>query len=327
MSTDEHEHGVDATWETVVPEFESGTRIDLFLTARFEDQSRAALQRFIRLGYATVNGAARKPSDTLRAGDRVRLNLPPASADEMPALNLDLDVLYEDDDILVINKPSGLVVHPTRAHTDDTLVNALLARDPETFRAMMDEEQRPGIVHRLDKDTSGAMVVAQTPEAWQALKAAFAGRQVEKTYLTVVLGEFGAKTGRFDGPIGRHPVDRKKMTVVRSGGKAATTLYRVLGTTEGLSLLEVRILTGRTHQIRVHFSCEKHPVLGDPLYGGRQRGLPVRATRLMLHAWKLTIPHPADGVMRQHMAPPPDDFRQLLRDARLPDVGSRHELP
>lgn len=306
----------------IVAEAEDGSRIDVFLSSRFEQWSRAALQKMIRDGRVSANGASCKPADTVRTGDRVLIQ-PPEPADEtIQPLDLDLDILYEDEAMLVINKPAGLVVHPTRGHSEDTLVNALLAHDPEAFQAMIDEERRPGIVHRLDKDTSGAMVVARTPRAWQELKAAFAERRVEKTYLTVVIGEFGAKTGRFDGAIGRHPVNRKRMAVLREGGKPALTLYRVLGSACNLTLLEVRIMTGRTHQIRVHFAREQHPVLADPIYGGRQRDITVPAPRLMLHAWKLTIPHPEDGVMRQYMAPPPEDFRSVLAAADLPDISA-----
>lgn len=306
----------------IVPEAEAGTRIDVFLSAQFEQWSRAALQTMIREGRVTINDDACKPADTVRAGDHIQVRPPEPENEEIRALDLDLDILYEDETMIVINKPAGLVVHPTRGHTDDTLVNALLAHDPEAFQAMVDEERRPGIVHRLDKDTSGAMVVARTSQAWQELKAAFAERRVEKTYLTVVIGEFGAKTGRFDGAIGRHPVHRKRMAVLREGGKPALTFYRVLGSAHNLTLLEVRIMTGRTHQIRVHFAGERHPVLADPIYGGRQRDITVPAQRLMLHAWKLTIPHPEDGVMRQYMAPPPEDFRSVLAAADLPDISS-----
>ncbi|MFW5802603.1 MAG: RluA family pseudouridine synthase [Verrucomicrobiota bacterium] len=311
----------DDEFVEIVPDHHAGNRIDVFMSSRFEQWSRSVLQKMIRQGRVSINGAPCKPADIVRAGDRIQVR-PPEPADEtIRAMDLNLDILYEDEAMLVINKPAGLVVHPTRGHANDTLVNALLAHDPEAFQAMVDEERRPGIVHRLDKDTSGAMVVARTQQAWQELKDAFAERRVEKTYLTVVIGEFGAKTGRFDGAIGRHPVNRKRMAVLREGGKPALTFYRVLGSACNLTLLEVRIMTGRTHQIRVHFAREQHPVLADPIYGGRQRDIIVPAPRLMLHAWKLTIPHPVDGVMRQYMAPPPEDFRSVLAAANLPDIS------
>lgn len=306
--------------ERMVASAESGVRLDVYLQNAFPAYSRSLLQRLIRAGEVTVNGAAMRPSGMLHGGEAVRVVFPPPKDTELVAAHIEVEVLAEDDDILVVNKPAGLVVHPTRGHTDDTLVNALLYRAPETFEAMIDEERRPGIVHRLDKDTSGALVVAKTKAAWQALKAAFAERQVEKTYLAIVVGEMANKTGRINGKIGRHPVNRKKMAVLNTGGKEATTLFRVLGEGEGVSLLEVRILTGRTHQIRVHLAAQHHPVLADGLYGGRQRGLFDDAPRQMLHAWRLSVPHPATGVMREYMAPPPEDFRQVLTRAGLPDI-------
>lgn len=306
---------------------EAGLRLDVVLSARFQHASRASLQTVIRRGAATVNGLRRKPADTVCENDRIHVDFPPEDPEEILPWSVDLDILHEDEDMLVVNKPPGLVVHPTRGHQDDTLVNVLLAHDSASFEAMIDAERRPGIVHRLDKDTSGVLVVARCERARQTLKAAFAERTVEKTYLAVVLGEFDDMGGRIESPIGRHPVNRKKMTVVREGGKPAITLYRVLGNSRGLSLVEVRILTGRTHQIRVHFACERHPVFGDALYGGRQRGLDVEAPRQMLHAWKLALPHPSTGLWTHFIAPPPEDFLHVLAEADLPRIAPTRYPP
>jgi 23S rRNA pseudouridine1911/1915/1917 synthase len=195
----------------------------------------------------------------------------------------------------------------------------LLHHDEEHFRELLDEEMRPGIVHRLDKDTSGAMVVAKHEEAYWAMKRAFAERRVEKTYLALVLGEFGTVTGRIETLIGRNPVHREKMAVVQEGGKEAITGYRVLNAAQDVSLVEVRIETGRTHQIRVHFAHLRHPVLGDPVYGGRRREMPISVKRQMLHAWKLVLPHPRTGVMCEYRVPPPEDFLDALAALGMPD--------
>ncbi len=224
----------------------------------------------------------------------------------------------------MLNKPPGLVVHPARGHWTGTLVHGLLGHDEASFSSMAAGGVRPGIVHRLDRDTSGVMVVARNERARLALSRAFAERRVEKTYLALVIGEFGSVTGRIEAPIGRHPWDRLKMAVTPSGGKRAVSCWRVLASNGEVSLVEVRIETGRTHQIRVHFAHIYHPVLGDPVYGGQRRDLSIACDRQMLHAWKLLFPHPVTGVMREYRAPPPEDFQQALDKAGFDRIGASH---
>mgnify|MGYP006291687411 CR=1 FL=1 len=302
-----------------------GERLDRVLSGLFPVRSRAFLQRCIRERRVTVNEKYRRPADAVHQGDHIRIAWPPPKRIRLVPEEIPLAVLAEDDDILVINKSPGLVVHPNDAYSGGTLVHALLHHDPDSFRELVDANLRPGIVHRLDKDTSGAMVVAKHLDARRFLKDAFKERNVEKTYLTIVIGEFGAVTGTIRGPIGRHPRRRTKMAVLPESGKRAVTHYRVLGQGNGVSLLEVRIETGRTHQIRIHFANVDHPVLGDALYGGKQKDLAFRVKRQMLHAWKLAIPHPRTGKMTEYMAPPPADFCTALRELGLPVIGE--ELP
>ncbi len=307
--------------ELVVSHQLDGTRIDLFAAQQFPEFSRAFFQRGIKQGRIRINGRPCRPSDKLRTNDRVSFEWPEGRGVEMIGEDIALDVIAEDEDVLVLNKPPGLVVHPAKGNWTGTLVHGLLGHDQESFSELVDEQQRPGIVHRLDKDTSGVMVVAKNEQARFALSAAFAERRVEKTYLAIVQGEFGAKTGEIRTLIGRHPRDRKLMAVVEEKGKPAVTLYRVLATTGEHTLVEVRILTGRTHQIRVHFASLRHPILGDDMYGGRQGGLQVPVPRQMLHAWKLAFPHPRTGIMREYMGNPPEDFRNVLKGLGLPVVG------
>ena len=302
-------------------EEQDGQRLDVVLAAAFPEHSRASLQRVVRSGAATLNDKPSKPSELLKPGDMVAINWPPQPEDLLVAEDLPLNLIFEDAQLLVVNKPPDLVVHPNAAYRTGTLVHALLHHDADAFGGLVDETLRPGIVHRLDKDTSGLLVVAKTPEARRALKAAFKQRDVEKTYLTVVHGEFGAVTGTIDAPIGRHPRNRTKMAVVEEDGKPAVTHYRVLGASQDCALLQVRIETGRTHQIRVHFSHLRHPVLGDVVYGLRREPKIDGLGRQMLHAWKLVFPHPVTGVKREYTAPPPQDFQEVCLNLGLPVVG------
>jgi len=296
-------------------------RIDQFLSNAFPEHSRSFFQRCLKRGCVLLNGHPCGQAKLVSAGDLIRIEWPEEELYELKAEEIPLDVIAEDDDILVINKPPGLVVHPAQGNLTGTLVHGLLFYDEEHFSELVDENLRPGIVHRLDKDTSGVMVVAKNAYSRRAIKRAFAEREVEKTYLALVLGEFGVVTGRIDGAIGRHPRHREKMAVVEQNGKHAGTRYRVLASTGEITLIQVRIETGRTHQIRVHFAHLLHPVLGDHLYGGRPKDAPLMPRRQMLHAWRLVFPHPRNGVMREYMAPPPADFRETLAKLGLPVVG------
>lgn len=328
MSDSETTDGDSPVLTLTVEESDSGQRLDGFVSRRGEGRSRVLVQKCIRERLVLVNGNPSRAASRLKAGDEISIAWPPEYEPKLEAEDIPLNILFEDDDIIVINKQPGLVVHPNDSYKDGTLVNALVHHDPDNFKQMIDEHLRPGIVHRLDKDTSGALVIAKNLRARKALKASFRARDVEKTYLAIVIGEFGVVTGRVENLVGRHPVQRTKMAVVEEKGKNAITNYRVLGTTEELSLMQVRIETGRTHQIRVHFSHLRHPILGDMVYGGRQKGISVEAPRQMLHAWKLVIPHPVTGVKREFMAPPPDDFRTILETAGLPMIsGSIYEDP
>jgi len=322
MTVEDKESSSEHGWQeiTVSPE-ENGLRIDQFLAKRFPQRSRVFFQTCIRQGLVQLNGRKCRRSSTVKTGYIVYLTWPDQPVYELQAEEITFGILFEDADILVISKPPNLVVHPAQGNLSGTLVHGLLFHDHENFANMTDETFRPGIVHRLDKDTSGVMVVAKNMTARRLLKEAFKERTVEKTYLTVVLGEFGTVTGTIENQIGRHPRNRMRMAVLPEGGKHALTKYRVLGTSTGCSLLEVRIFTGRTHQIRVHFAHLNHPVLGDQLYGGKREQSPIEVGRQLLHAWKLVFPHPSTGIMRQYMAPLPADFQQALAALGLPLVG------
>jgi len=305
--------------ETVtVPGEHLRLRLDLSLARLFPDHSRGYFQRCIREGRVRLNGRPVQPKKPVMPGNIIEIRWPKKEIYDLVAEEVEFGVLAEDRDVIVINKPPNLVVHPADGHLSGTLVHGLLHYDYDAFRAMIDATMRPGIVHRLDKDTSGAMVIARNLFARQQLKKAFKERLTEKTYVAIILGEFGAVTGTIETQIGRHPVRRMKMAVVEEGGKYALTKYRVLGSSQGCSLMEIRIFTGRTHQIRVHFSHLHHPILGDYVYGGKGREIPIQVPRQMLHAWKLVFPHPRTGTMRQFMAPIPPDFRQALEQLGLP---------
>lgn len=312
----------DKNEQTIAVQSEdAGQRVDRFLNRLRPDFSRAYFQRRIDNAEVLLNGRPCRRADTVSEGDRVTIIWISEASPPLEPQPVQFTVIYEDDDILVIDKPPGVVVHPNETYRDKTLVHGLLNYDATSFSGMVDENKRPGIVHRLDKDTSGVMVVAKNLAARQKLKTSFKHRLVDKTYLTIVAGEFGARGGRIEGNIGRHPVNRVKMAVVQDGGKHAGTRYRVLGSRPEASLLEVRIETGRTHQIRVHFAHIHHPVLGDGLYGGPKQIGAERVKRQMLHAWKLVFPHPRTGVSREYRADLPADFCDALRLSGLPLIA------
>lgn len=297
-----------------VPNDADGERLDRWLAAQLPDVSRSQLKRWIDDGRVIVGAArASKAGESLRAGELVTLFRPDERQPKEPQPeNIPLDVLYEDDDVVALNKPAGLVVHPAPGHPDGTLVNALLAR----FPALNDPDQpkRPGIVHRLDKDTSGVLIVAKHSDARRFLQRQFRQRDVDKTYLALVRGIPEATRGRIEAPIGRDPNHRQRLWVVPDG-RPATTEFEIREPFAQYSLLLVTPITGRTHQIRVHLAAIDHPVVNDAQYGFRRgaRELPIR--RQCLHAWKLRITLPA-GEQRTFEAPLPHDFEatlQLLR--------------
>jgi 23S rRNA pseudouridine1911/1915/1917 synthase len=291
----------------------AGDRLDRFLAGMLPHFSRSRLQTLIKQGHVTLGGKPAKPSDTVRNGALVTITEPPPEPSVLEPEDIPLDVLYEDNDLLVINKPPGLVIHPAAGHARHTLVHALLAHCGSL--SAIGGKQRPGIVHRLDKDTSGCLVVAKNDFTHAHLSRQFAGRTVTKIYLALVSGTFtGPRSGSIENGIGRHPVHRKKMAVLDRGGRTAHTGWRVLQDLSGVgTLVQCTLHTGRTHQIRVHLKHLGHPLLGDALYAGRQAG---KYERQMLHAWKLGFIHPRSGKPMHFCSPLPEDF--ILAGVRQP---------
>jgi len=283
----------------------AGLRLDHFLAATMRDVSRSRLQALVREGHVRVNdGPVSKPGERLRAGQRVAVHEPEVVPVEgMVAEEIPLDILFEDDDLIVLNKAPDIVVHPAAGNPRGTLVNALLHHCPTL--SGIGGEQRPGIVHRLDKETSGCIVVAKNDAAHQSLSRQFAGRTVKKVYLALAQGVFARKSGVVKTAIGRHPVHRKKMAVMEvHRGREAVTEYRVLKEVAGNSLVECTLHTGRTHQIRVHLKHLGHPLLGDALYGRKGD-----YARQMLHAWKLGFRHPRSGEWVEFVAEAPESMK------------------
>lgn len=304
-----------------VPAASRGARLDQVLVQLFPDLSRARLQALVRGGRVLVEGRAARVSLRMRGGERVKLTEPPPEPATTEPEDLPLRILHQDRDLLVLDKAAGVVVHPGAGHTRGTLVNALLHHVRDL--GGVGGELRPGLVHRLDKDTSGCLVVAKTGAALASLQAAFKGRTVTKTYLALVHGHPPAE-GRIETRYGRHPRHRMRFTGRLATGKPALTLYRTRERLHGAALLEVELLTGRTHQIRVHLAEAGHPLLGDALYGKPGRGdARVRAAeaalgRQALHAWKLAFPHPRTGRRRAFEAPVPPDLRAAVDALRDP---------
>lgn len=291
-------------------------RLDRFLANQLPDLSRSRLQKLIEQGQVWVNGEVQTSKKAMvQLGDRIHLEIPPAIPLELQAESIPLDILYEDEALIILNKPAGLVVHPAPGHTEGTLVNALLAHCPMLIG--IGGVQRPGIVHRLDKDTTGAIAIAKTDQAHHSLQAQFKAKTARREYLAVVYGAPRETSGTIDLPIGRHPVDRKKMAIVpeEKGGRRAVTHWQIRERLGNFTVMQFQLETGRTHQIRVHSAQMGHPVVGDPLYGsGRSVGvnLPGQA----LHAWKLTLQHPVSGEWIEAIAPPPEIFTKLLNVLR-----------
>jgi 23S rRNA pseudouridine1911/1915/1917 synthase len=282
----------------------AGERLDHYVQARLSGYSRSRLQAWIKDGLVTVNGAPAKPSTTLHGGERIEVSpadLPPLKAE---AEDAPIEILYEDASVIAVNKPAGLVVHAGAGAVSGTLVNRLVHHFQTLSKVGGD--LRPGIVHRLDKGTSGVMLVARTDAAHRALAAQFAGRTTEKTYLALVEGRVNADSGRITKPIARDPVHRTRMTARLEHGRDALTEYRVLRRFEKFTYLEVRIGTGRTHQIRAHLASIRHPVAGDKLYGAQI------AERIFLHAWRIRFDSPAAGERVTVEAPLPKELATWL---------------
>ena len=321
--------GTPAIRAIVADPVRAGERVDRFLADSLPDLTRSRLKQLIEAGRLTCDGrTVTSPAEPVRGGGAYALHLPePEPASPRPQA-IPLAILFEDGDLIVLDKQPGLVVHPAPGNQDGTLVNALLAHCGDTLPGI-GGERRPGIVHRLDRDTSGVMVVAKTEIALAALSAAFAARDIDRAYLALVWGAPNPAQGSIEGPIGRDPRERKRMAVVARGGKAAMTHYRVLSQADSaLALLEARLATGRTHQIRVHLAARGHPVVGDPVYLRRipaaARLLPESPRRAMLdfprqalHAARLGFVHPRTGQMLSFATRPPPDMLALLAAAGI----------
>jgi 23S rRNA pseudouridine1911/1915/1917 synthase len=295
-----------------------GERLDTYLRRRFPAASRGAIQRLIQEGCITINGKSTKPTHSPRAGEIVQVTWPEARPAEAQPEDMPLDILFEDEALLVLNKPAGLVVHPAAGNEEHTLVNALL-HHCEGELSGIGGVARPGIVHRLDKETSGCLVVAKNDETHVALSAQFAGRTVEKIYLAVVCGVMPREEGNIRAAIARHPSHRKRMAVRdEENARAAHTGYRVVERLREATLVEALLHTGRTHQIRVHFQHIGFPVAGDLTYGQRQTKrlaelTSYEAPRVLLHAHKLAFVHPRSGKKMNFRAPLPEDFEDALK--------------
>jgi 23S rRNA pseudouridine1911/1915/1917 synthase len=280
---------------------EAGARLDQYLAALLPEFSRSRVQRLIDDGHVRVNDRPARASTRLHAGDRLRWEVPEAIPSHLEGEPMDLRVVFEDDDLVVIDKPAGLVVHPGPGHATGTLVHGLLGRG--TGWSTIGGEERPGIVHRLDRDTSGLMVVARNDAAHRELARQLQQRIMTRTYRAIVVGEVAEPAARIEAPIGRDPKHRQRMAVI-AAGREAITEFRRLGLAPGHTLLEVSLGTGRTHQIRVHLAYIRHPVLGDAVYGRRS---PLIG-RPALHAQSLTFRHPGTGKTMTFDSAPPEDF-------------------
>jgi 23S rRNA pseudouridine1911/1915/1917 synthase len=306
----------------LVDSHDSGKRLDLYIASCISDCSRSVATHLIRNGKIRVQGMVRKPGYRIKAGDEICGCIPPPTPVLFKPEPIPIDILHEDDDIIVINKQPGLVVHPAPGHHSGTLVNALLYHCPKLNG--IGGVLRPGIVHRLDKDTSGVLVAAKNDRAHLHLSRQFKSRWVKKKYLALVYGKMESDSGSVSLPIGRHPVDRKKMSTNSRKSRVAETTWQIRERFELASLIEVNLKTGRTHQIRVHCAAIKHPVMGDNVYGPRKTGKNVTygknlfglVPRQMLHAWRIVLTHPVTEVMVSFEAPIPSDMQAVITALR-----------
>ena len=309
----------------ILPQHE-GQRLDRYLADQRPELSRSRLQKLIVEGAVCINGKTTRSSYRLVAGDSITIDIPPPIDSTINPEDIPLDIFFEDDHVLVLDKPAGMIVHPAGGVTSGTLVNALLSHC--THLSGINGVLRPGIVHRLDKDTSGLMVVAKSDEGHRGLAAQLEARAMERRYLALIWGGFEADEGRIEAPIGRHPKDRKRMAVSQNGRYAATR-WKIKRRYDFLSLLSLALETGRTHQIRVHLAHLNRPVFGDPLYGGREERLSgiaplfrrgaahllAQTNRQMLHATQLTFAHPVTKKEMMFEARPPGDMQKILASA------------
>lgn len=295
--------------ELVLSEREEGIRLDKVLAERLPDLTRTAIQRLLEEELVLINGKPAAKNRKGRAGDSVAVRIPDPEPLCLQAENVPLDVVYEDDDLLVVNKPQGMVVHPAPGNYQGTLVNALLAHCGTSLSGI-NGVIRPGIVHRIDKDTSGLLMVAKNDFAHQGLARQIKEHSFRREYEAVVAGRMKQESGVVNAPIGRHPIDRKKMAVTEKNSKEAVTYFRVIAEYPGYTHIRLRLETGRTHQIRVHMAYLGHPVVGDPVYGPQKPDLGLKGQ--CLHARLIGFVHPRDGRYLEFESPLPDYFARLL---------------
>lgn len=319
------------SYHEIVADESEGLRLDVFLTQCIEDASRSFIQKAIKSNLVTINGqVCKRPSRTVALGDTIGIELPPEPTTELIPQNIPLEILHEDPDLLVVNKPAGLVVHPAPGHASGTLVNALLYHCPD-FQRPGENPARPGIVHRLDRDTSGVMVVAKSPRAFQSLGRQAREHAFERRYLALAQTEFPEQRGRINAAIGRGTTDRKRMSVTAARSREAITNFEVLERFGVACLLGLQLETGRTHQIRVHLRFAGHPVLGDPVYGvvdfqnwnvsEKTKAALRKLEGQALHAELLGFTHPASGTTLRFQTPPPRDFQAALDALRTETTG------
>lgn len=300
--------------ETFKVDFENeGERLDKYISMLFPEQSRSFFQKIIKDGHVTVNDKPEKANCRLKVEDLVRVEIPDAVETQILPENIPLDVLYEDDDLLVVNKPKGMVVHPSAGHYSGTLVNAIMYHCKDSLSGI-NGEIRPGIVHRIDMDTTGSLIVCKNDEAHVAVAEQIKVHSVNRIYRGIVYGIVKDDEGVIHAPIGRHPVERKKMAINEKNGKDAITHYKVLERFDKYTYMEFKLETGRTHQIRVHMASIGHPLLGDTLYSNGKS--PYKLQGQTLHAMVIGFNHPKSGAYIEISAPLPEYFEKILRDVR-----------
>ena len=288
-------------------------RLDKYLAEQFPEQTRSYLQKLIKDGEVLVNGKNVKTGYQLSKGDEVSVNIPEPKELDVEPQKMDLDIVYEDDDVILINKPKGMVVHPAPGHTTDTLVNGLLYHCKDNLSGI-NGVARPGIVHRIDRDTTGILIVCKNDMSHNSIAAQLKEHSINRRYRALVHGNLKEDTGTVEGAIGRHPIDRKKMSINEKNGKPAVTHYTVLERFGNYTLIECRLETGRTHQIRVHMSSIGHPLVGDEVYGPAK--CPFKLQGQCLHAMVLGFVHPRSGEYMEFSAELPEYFEELLRKLR-----------
>ena len=290
-----------------------GTRLDKYLTEQIPDQSRSYIQKLLDDNFITVNGKSAKSNYKLRASDTITVEIPEAEELDIEPENIPLDIVYEDDDIIVINKPKGMVVHPAPGHTSGTLVNALMYHCKDSLSSI-NGVLRPGIVHRIDMDTTGLLVACKSDQAHRVLSDKFKVHDIHRVYTAIVYNQFATDEGTINKPIARHKTDRKKMAINEKNGKPAVTHYKVLERFDKYTYIECQLETGRTHQIRVHMTSIGHPLLGDEVYGNAK--CPFKLEGQTLHAMTIGFIHPTTGEYVEYEAPLPEYFEHLLQILR-----------